>query len=61
MAQERQRCHEVFREKASGKEIKHRPQLERAINELGTGDCLLIAEWDRVTRSMSRPWRLGKQ
>jgi hypothetical protein len=26
--------------------------LERAINGLGTGDVLVLAEWDRCTRSM---------
>ena len=45
-------CHEVYREKASGKAIKGRPQLERAIDALGTGDVLVVAEWDRATRSM---------
>jgi DNA invertase Pin-like site-specific DNA recombinase len=46
-------CHEIFREKASGKAIKNRPQLERAIDELGKGDTLVLAEWDRCTRSMT--------
>jgi DNA invertase Pin-like site-specific DNA recombinase len=46
------RCHLIFREKASGKSLKNRPQLERAIDELGVGDVLVIAEWDRATRSM---------
>jgi DNA invertase Pin-like site-specific DNA recombinase len=45
-------CDLVFREKASGKDIKNRPQLEKAIDELGTGDILVVAEWDRATRSM---------
>jgi DNA invertase Pin-like site-specific DNA recombinase len=27
--------------------------LEKAIDELGTGDALVLAEWDRCTRSMS--------
>jgi resolvase-like protein len=35
-----ERCHEVYREKASGKAVKGRPQLEN------------VAEWDRATRSM---------
>jgi DNA invertase Pin-like site-specific DNA recombinase len=43
---------QIFREKASGKSTKGRPQLERAIDELGTGDTLVLAEWDRCTRSM---------
>ena len=45
-------CDQIFREKASGKDIKNRPQLEKAIDELGTGDVLVVAEWDRATRSM---------
>ena len=45
-------CEVIFREKASGKDTKGRPQLEKAIDELGTGDVLGVAEWDRVTRSM---------
>jgi DNA invertase Pin-like site-specific DNA recombinase len=43
----------IFREKASGKAIKDRPELEKAIDELGTGDMLVLAEWDRCTRSMT--------
>ncbi len=41
-----------FREKASAKDIKQRPQLEKAIDQLGKGDVLVLAEWDRATRSM---------
>jgi|SRR5215475_14472183 len=47
-----ERCREVYREKASGKATKGRPQLEKAIDALGTGDVLVVAEWDRATRSM---------
>lgn len=42
----------IFREVASGKTVKGRPKLERAIDALGAGDVLVIAEWDRATRSM---------
>ena len=42
----------LFREKASGKSMKNRPELEKAIDQLGTGDILVVAEWDRATRSM---------
>ena len=45
-------CELIFREKASGKATKGRPQLERAIDALATGDVLVVAEWDRATRSM---------
>ena len=47
-----ERCDEVYREKASGKATKGRPQLEKAIDALGRGDVLVVAEWDRATRSM---------
>ena len=47
-----ERCDSIFREKASAKSVKGRPQLEKAIDTLGTGDVLLVAEWDRATRSM---------
>lgn len=42
----------IFREKVSAKTLTGRPQLERAIDALGTDDVLVIAEWDRATRSM---------
>ncbi len=48
----KEKCDQVFREKASGKAVKGRPQLEKAIDALGTGDVLVVAEWDRATRSM---------
>lgn len=45
-------CTTIFAEKASGKDTKGRPELEKAIDALGTGDVLVLAEWDRATRSM---------
>jgi len=45
-------CECIFAEKASGKDVKGRPELERAIDALGAGDVLVLAEWDRATRSM---------
>jgi DNA invertase Pin-like site-specific DNA recombinase len=42
----------ILREKASGKSVKGRPELEKAIDQLGKGDILVVAEWDRATRSM---------
>ena len=38
-----ERCHEAYREKASGKATN--PQEEKAIDALGTGDVLVVAEW----------------
>jgi DNA invertase Pin-like site-specific DNA recombinase len=45
-------CARIFKEKTSGKSAKNRPELERAISGLGTSDVLVLAEWDRCTRSM---------
>ena len=45
-------CAKIFTEKASGRAVEGRPQLERAIDALGTGDVLVLSEWDRCTRSM---------
>lgn len=47
-----ERCDAIFREKASAKALKGRPQLEKAIDALGKCDILVVAEWDRATRSM---------
>jgi DNA invertase Pin-like site-specific DNA recombinase len=46
-------CEPIFREKASGTDVKNRPQLEKAIDALPTGGVLVLAEWDRCTRSMT--------
>src|SRR5262245_53867251 len=45
-------CDRIYQEKASGKSTRNRPELEKAIGALGTGDVLVLAEWDRATRSM---------
>lgn len=46
------KCDQIFREEASGKNVEGRPQLEKAIDTLGTDDTFIVAEWDRATRSM---------
>ena len=46
-------CDVIYAEKASGRDTKGRPELERAIDRLGSGDVLVVAEWDRATRSMA--------
>jgi DNA invertase Pin-like site-specific DNA recombinase len=45
-------CDRIYKEKVSGRSTRNRPQLEKAIDMLGTGDVLVVAEWDRATRSM---------
>ena len=45
-------CDRIYREKASGKSTRNRPELEKAIDMLGTRDVLVLAEWDRATRSL---------
>ena len=45
-------CTRIFAEKASGKALHNRPELERALSSLPTGGTLVLAEWDRCTRSM---------
>ena len=47
-----ERCDQVYAEKASGKSTHNRPELDRAVSSLAPGDVLVIAEWDRATRSM---------
>ena len=44
-------CDKIFSDKATGRTIKGRPQLEKAIDALGIGHTLVVAEWDRATRS----------
>jgi DNA invertase Pin-like site-specific DNA recombinase len=45
-------CAKVFSDTASGKSMAGRPELDAALAELGEGDELVNAEWDRATRSM---------
>ena len=49
-----ERCDLIYREKASGKDVKNRAQLEKAIDELGKGDILILAEWDRDPKYAGR-------
>ena len=46
------RCKKIFYEKKSGKSTHNRPELEKAIQTLTPNDVLVLAEWDRATRSM---------
>src|ERR1700684_3575239 len=45
-------CAVIYADKATGKTMTGRPQLADALADLDAGDELVIAEWDRATRSM---------
>jgi DNA invertase Pin-like site-specific DNA recombinase len=47
-----EKCERIFREKASGKDMQNRPELSKAIDALPTKGVLVLAEWDRATRSL---------
>src|SRR5262245_52566084 len=47
-----ERCDEILKDAASGKSLAGRPQLRKALDSLAPGSELVIAEWDRATRSM---------
>ena len=47
-----ERCAEIFTDTASGKSRIGRPNLAAALASLVPGDVLVLAEWDRCTRSM---------
>src|SRR6516165_969094 len=40
-------CAPIYSDTASGKSMAGRPQLARALDDLDTGDELVIAKWDR--------------
>jgi DNA invertase Pin-like site-specific DNA recombinase len=47
-----EKCERIFREKASGRDMQNRPELAKAIDALPTKGVLVLAEWDRATRSL---------
>lgn len=44
-------CELIYSEKASGKNMTKRPELKKALAALNPDDMLVVAEWDRATRS----------
>ncbi len=44
-------CEEIIQEKRSAASIERRPELKKLLGILRKGDILVLAEWDRVTRS----------
>jgi DNA invertase Pin-like site-specific DNA recombinase len=53
-------CSVIYSDTASGKSMAGRPELARALDDLDNGDELVIAEWDRATRSIGTAFRLSK-
>jgi DNA invertase Pin-like site-specific DNA recombinase len=51
-ALKREGCAAIYTDKFSGVSMSGRPQLARAIDDLDENVELVIAEWDRATRSM---------
>jgi DNA invertase Pin-like site-specific DNA recombinase len=51
-ALKREACDAIYSDTASGKSMVGRPNLAEALDDLDSGDELVIAEWDRATRSM---------
>ena len=45
-------CDPIYSDTASGKSMAGRPELAAALDDIDEGDELVIAEWDRATRSM---------
>jgi DNA invertase Pin-like site-specific DNA recombinase len=56
-----ERCTAIFSDQASGRSLEGRPELAKAIARLAPGDTLLLAEWDRATRSMWDGLQIVKQ
>lgn len=47
-----ERCDKIYREKESGKDIRNQPELGKAVDALPSKEVVMIAEWDRCTRSL---------
>jgi DNA invertase Pin-like site-specific DNA recombinase len=45
-------CDKIYREKASARSTDGRPELERALDQLRTGDELAVTRLDRLARSV---------
>lgn len=56
-----ERCTTIFTDTATGKSLERRPELGKAIATLAPGDILMLAEWDRATRSMWDGLHIVKQ
>ena len=46
-------CDQIFSDKVSRATTRNPPQLKKALDALGAGNVLVLAEWDRATRSMT--------
>lgn len=50
----------VFEEKVSGKDLKNRPELDKALSMLREGDALAVYKLDRLARSLVELSKLAK-
>ena len=54
-------CTKIVQEKISGKNREDRPQLEKALNALKSGDVLIVSRLDRLARSSRDLLNIVKQ
>lgn len=54
-------CKKIYNEKRSGRTVKDRPELARALDQLRSGDQLVVSRLDRLARSVGDLHRVIEQ
>ena len=60
VALQKEGCEKIYQDKCSGKDI-NRPEYKKMLSELNTGDCVVFASLDRLSRNYddtSNQWKL---
>ncbi len=60
VALQKEGCKKIYQDKCSGKEL-NRPEYQKMLSELNTGDCVVFASLDRLSRNYddtSNQWKL---
>lgn len=60
VALQKEGCEKIYQDKCSGKDI-NRPEYQKMLSELNTGDCVVFASLDRLSRNYddtSNQWNL---
>lgn len=60
VALKKEGCEKIYQDKCSGKDI-NRPEYQKMLSELNTGDCVVFASLDRLSRNYedtSNQWKL---